>query len=179
MVNFFSPSPTGMTTDIAQSGTSVKIIKRNGNFKLLKTNKPTISATIALTALPYGSKGQVSQWQISYKNDDTTTNDNLDRVDTSLPNLNPNISIYDTDIISFEVVAKSISDAGDRELLFLTDNDSVFPYSGIQVGTLLNNATNSGVIKWNPGVGNTGTYYYRWQNSSNAIGGSINVILTP
>ncbi len=179
MVNFFSPSPTGITTDIAQSGTGVQIIKRNGNFKLLKTNKPTISATIALTALPFGSVGTVSSWQMSYKNDETTTNDNLDRADTSLPATNPNISIYDTDIISFDVGAKTFTNLGARFTLFLTPDNSVFPYSGIQVGTLLNNVINSGIIKWNPGVGNTGTYYYRWQDSSAAIGGSINVISTP
>ena len=54
MVNFFSPAPSGVTTDIAESGVSVKLIKRNGQFKLLKTNKSPISATIALIATPFG-----------------------------------------------------------------------------------------------------------------------------
>ena len=45
MVNFFSPAPSGVTTDIAESGVSVKLIKRNGQFKLLETNKASISDT--------------------------------------------------------------------------------------------------------------------------------------
>ena len=180
MVNFFSPAPSGVTTDIAESGVSVKLIKRNGQFKLLKTNKSSISATIALIAVPYGNPaGTVSSWNLAYDSSKTTTDDSLDRTDTSLPVANPNITIFDTDVISFDIQAKLSYNPGDRETFFLTDNNSVFPYIGIQVGTVVNNSANSGLVQFHPGVGNTGTYYYVWKDSATPYGGQINVISTP
>tara|TARA_A100001201_G_scaffold111131_1_gene95048 strand:+ start:121 stop:663 length:543 start_codon:yes stop_codon:yes gene_type:complete len=180
MVNFFSPAPSGVTTDIAESGVSVKLIKRNGQFKLLKTNKSSISATIALIATPFGQPTTIlTDWNLAYDSSKTTTDDGLDRVDTSLPASSPNITIFDTDVISFDIQAKLSHNPGDRHLFFLTDNNSVFPYSDIRVGTVINNGANSGLVQFHPGVGNTGTYYYVRQDDSTPRGGQINVISTP
>lgn len=178
MPNYYSPSPSGNTTDIRESGTIVKIIKKNG-FKVIKTNKPTISATISVTALPGGSPGDCTSWTVDYIDSETTTDDSLDRSNTALPDLEPTIFIHDTDIISFSVLPKQFSNAGETFRLVLTADASTHPYVPLQVGSVVNNPEDSGVIKWNPGVGNTGNFFYRYQDNSAAIGGTINVTSTP
>lgn len=180
MPDFYSPSPSGNFTDVRQSGTIIKVIKKNNNtFKVFKTNKPTISATISLTATPGGGPGTVTSWTVDYIDSETTTNDSLDRSDTALPGLNSNIYIFDTDIVSFFVKPKISSNAGDTFPLFITPNAASYPYSPVEVGSIENNGQTSGLLQWNPGVGNTGVFAYRWKDSSNAVGGSIHVTSTP
>lgn len=180
MADYYFPSPSGNTTDIRESGTIVKIIKKNSKFKVIKTNKPTIGDTISLTATPVGSPNSVTQWSLSYNNSETTTDDNLDRSDTSLPDTNATINIYDTDLLSILVLPKTFSNAGEVANLILTSNASSHPYQSLSVGSVVNNPENSGVIKWNPGVGNTGTFFYRWKDSLgvSSAGGTINVTST-
>ena len=181
MTDYFHPSPSGNTAYIRESGTIAKIIKKNGSFRVIKTNKPPINDTIALTAKPGGSPGSVTSWTLSYDSSATTTDDSLDRSDTALPASNPTIHIHDTDLLSILVLPKTFSNAGDTETLVLTADASSHPYELIAVGSVVNNPEDSGVIKWNPGVGNTGTFFYRWEGSSvsAAVGGTINVTSTP
>tara|TARA_R100000005_G_C4999191_1_gene205892 strand:+ start:1800 stop:2360 length:561 start_codon:yes stop_codon:yes gene_type:complete len=186
MPNYQPASPSGNTTKITTfpmlsgaTGVLAEVIKKDGKFRVIKTNKPPLSATISLTAVPAGSKGVVTQWTLDYIDAETTTSNSLDRSGTPLPALNPVIYIHDTDIISLFVKPKTFSDAGDVATLVLTADASSYPYSGIQSGSIVNNPEDSGVIKWNPGVGNTGNFFYRWNGDASAVGGTINVTPTP
>ena len=129
--------------------------------------------------MPAGGPGSVTSWTLDYIDAETTTSNSLDRSGTPLPALNPIIHIHDTDIISLFVKPKTFSNAGDVATLVFTADASSYPYSGIQSGSIVNNPEDSGVIKWNPGVGNTGNFFYRWNDSASAVGGTINVTPTP
>jgi hypothetical protein len=185
MPNYQPASPSGNTTKITPyafpwgTGAITKVIQKNGAFRVIKTNKPELSKTISLTALPGGSLGTVSQWTLDYIDSETTTSNSLDRSGTPLPALNPTIYIHDTDIISLFVQPKTFSNTGDTMSLILTADATSYPYTGVLSGSVVNNPEDSGVIKWNPGVGNTGNFFYRWNDPSVSVGGTINVSPTP
>ncbi len=164
------------------TGVLAEVIKKDGKFKVIKTNKPPLSATISLTAVPAGTPAgstRVQSWTLDYINAETTTSNSLDRSGTALPATDPTIYIHDTDIISLFVKPKTFSNTGDVFTLVLTADASSPPYTGIQSGSIVNNPEDSGVIKWNPGVGNTGNFFYRWNDGTSAVGGTINVTPTP
>lgn len=148
----------------AQSGTSVKIYKDGPSFKLLKTNYPPVSGIISLTAKPYPP--------LYYLVNQTEDSD-PDRAGQLFPTTNPTITIYDTDILKISVL---LSDASQSYPIVITTNTNL-PLNPVRVGTILNNNTGSGIIRWYPGVGNTGVFHYLYANSvTTPFGGTINVI---
>jgi hypothetical protein len=135
------------------------IIKYSGNKKHYAANiqKPVIGNVHALTI------GQsVFNFLVTGSDRSTTYSSASD----------PTLTIRDTDVLVFDV------DTDSPSKLF---NISLTETGTIAVPTkhtLLNNNVDSGVVKFYPGVGNTGTYYYRASNDSN-FKGVINVTGNP
>jgi hypothetical protein len=172
MVDFYPTENETHKTPVANSGEVVKVFKKNGQFKITKTNLPSVAGIINLTATP-----TTFGYNISY---DSPSDPLRDQFQGSLPTINPTLEIYDTDILKIKVNVNFANNPDlSRPMIFCTNTD--YPYSGIEVGTLKNNIATSGeIVVWYPGVGNTGTYYYRWsETETNPIGGTITVVPTP
>ena len=76
----------------------------------------------------------------------------------------PTITMNDSDILAFTINADSPS----KPLsISTTETGTIVPPTN---HTLLNNSIDSGVLKWYPGVGNTGTFFYRATNDTNFKG---------
>ena len=165
MVDFFAYSDGDHSLFSASSGTIVKVYKDNGDFKIIKTNKPNVYGTVALTATPYNPL----YYEIDY-----IDGSDEDRAGALLPSANPTITIYDTDILRIDVSPDAVS-AEYRMALYLNDQTTLVTENSIS-----NNITGNGTIRWYPGAGNTGTFYYLYYDSvSSPFGGQINVIATP
>ena len=80
----------------------------------------------------------------------------------------PTLTIKDTDILVFDVNVDSPSKPFN---ISLTETGTIVVP---EKHTLINNSIDSGLVKFYPGVGNTGTYYYRASNDAN-FKGVINV----
>lgn len=91
-----------------------------------------------------------------------------DRLSNFVSSADPTLNIKDTDILVFNINTDSPSKPFS---LSTTSTSTVVPPTK---HTLLNNNINSGVLKWYPGVGNTGTFYYRCPSDTN-FKGTINV----
>lgn len=85
-------------------------------------------------------------------------------------NYNPNLVIWDTDIIQFNITTTNYP-------LFISSNWSIPLVAPLQ-DTLINNNIANGVIKWYPGANNTGTFYYICSLDLN-LSGQIIVIPNP
>lgn len=176
MTNYFPPEPDGNQIYTAESGTIVKVRKEGSNYKIAKLPKPT-TGNIALTATPNGSIG----YNINYEYSDTTrlrndtTQPDLSEV---LPALNPTLEIYNTDIFSIKV---NLENTTNNSFPLTISTNSIYPLSGIAVGSLFNNSATSGeYVKWYPGVDASGTFYYVFSDSPQfTMGGTITVIPAP
>ena len=91
-----------------------------------------------------------------------------DRVSNFVSSSDPTLTINDTDIIEFDVDADSPSKP------FAISTTSAGSIVAPTQHTLVNNSVDSGVVKWYPGAGNTGTFYYRATNDA-SFKGTINV----
>lgn len=174
MTNYFPPEPDGNQIYTAESGTVVKVRKEGSNYKIAKLPKPT-TGIISLTATPNQQIG----YEVYYEyTDSTRLRNDVESPSPSeiLPSTNPSLEIYDTDILSIRVDLKD----GNSYPLTISTN-STYPLSGIAIGTLLNNGATSGeYIKWYPGVGVSGTFWYVFSDSPQfTMGGTITVIPTP
>lgn len=171
MADFYSIENETYKTAVANSGEVVKVLKNGGQYKITKTNLPPVAGIINLTAVPSNF-----YYTINYDSESDPLRDDFQG---SLPGFNPTLEIYDTDIISIKVNTNPAEGNLSRPMIFSTN--TTYPYSGINVGTVKNNNATSGeILKWYPGVGNTGTYYYRWSETDiNTIGGTITVVPTP
>ena len=95
-----------------------------------------------------------------------------DRASNFVSASDPTITIRDTDVLVFDVNV----DAPSKPFsLSLTETGTIVVP---EKHTLLNNAIDSGLVKFYPGIGNTGTYYYRATNDTN-FKGTINVTGNP
>jgi len=151
----------------ADSGNLVKVYRDNNSFRILKTNLPSVYGTISVTAQPYPS----IYYAISLN-----AGSDPDRNGQLFPSSNPTITIYDTDILTINV----IPDPGGTPYPLAITNNTSQPFEAVTVGSVSNNITGNGTIRWYPGAGNTGTFYYLYYFATSAtFGGVITVEPTP